>query len=82
MDIKNASFWAAAHTKKERMEMPTNCRCEIRASIGGFGTVSLDLWLKDGGSKFAEINFSNCDEMKALANLLIATADAKIAQDA
>ena len=81
MDIKNATFWAAVRTKKERMDLPINCRCAVRASIGEFGTISLDLWLKDGGSKFAEINFSDCNEMKSLANLLNATAEAQIVQD-
>ena len=76
MNIKNATFFALAK------DMPENCRCEVRTSIGEFGTISLDLWLKDGDKSFAEINFSDSAEMKALANLLYATAEARIAQDA
>lgn len=82
MKIKHATFWALARTKKQRMDMPSNCRCEIRASIGDFGSVSLALLVNDGDSSFAEISLSDCTEMKALANLLNATADAIIAQDA
>jgi len=78
MDIKQVTYYSSLRTKQDLLKV-SNTRCHIRATIGELGSLSLDLWTDD--LNFAGIFITNVDEMRLLANLLNAIADAQFAQD-
>ncbi len=78
MDIKRATYYSSLRTKQELLKA-SNTRCHIRATVGELGSLSLDLWTDD--LNFANIDITDVDEMRLLANLLNAIADAQFAQN-
>ena len=81
MDVTKAMFWCVG-SKSELSKVPTSTECSMRVHIGEFADIEFALWTKSGSSPFANIRISSADEMKRLAALLLATADAKILADA
>ena len=81
MKIGQVRFEANIRNQKHRASFPRGCTCEIEATVGDMGTVELHLWRDGDSESFAQVYMWNPSEMRKLARLLNATADAQDAQN-
>lgn len=85
MNINNMYFFETItkeilnEIRNEIKEESTKPVFFARANVGEFATVNIDICLVSGG-KFASLTLRDPTEMKRLAALLTATADAQLSQ--